>query len=179
MQLSQNTVFDPGTGYLVAQLEKESYGMPYLGAVQYRGKTFEPKPELHITLISREAAERVQQYLAQHPPAEEQIRKLIEQADWSYQKWEEYFHVAESPDAETIIQMVDMPRLSDFFAGLENIIGAALELPPTHVTLYTYHTEKGIGLPTQAVFRELVQGPVRLQDLRPADDAEQGNRQHG
>jgi hypothetical protein len=102
---------------------------------------------------------------------EEQARQLIDRSDWSYRKEEAFFHVAEPPDAETIIQMVEMPGLGDFFAALGKLVGAHLELPPTHVTLYTYHTEKGIGLPTQAVFEELVQGPVNVAEVQPVGGA--------
>ncbi len=52
------TVFDPQTGYVVVQLHKEAYGYQEV-AVRYLGRVFQPKTELHITIVSADAAETV------------------------------------------------------------------------------------------------------------------------
>lgn len=167
----KDTFFDDQSGYLIVQLDKDTYGLPDT-EVSYRGQTFQPKEELHITIVSSEAAENVQETLEQQPQAVEQVKHSIEETDWSYRKRERFYHVVEEPGVESIIQIVEVPGVEPFFDELSRITGKRLELPPTHVTLFTRGNPKGIGLPTQEVFDRLVTGEVSLDELEP-----QGRRQ--
>jgi hypothetical protein len=162
--------FDPESGYLVARLEKEAFELEE-NRVYFEGRPFEPKDEVHITILSGEAAETVRQHLEDHPQQEEHVRQLIEQANWETRIMDSFYHVREEPDAETIIQMVEIPELGWFFKRLSELVGRELERPPTHVTLYLRNTEKGIGIPTRAELERLDQRQVQLSDLKGEADA--------
>lgn len=159
----------PETGYLVANLNKQTYG--YLDQpVRYQGRVFQPKSELHITLISQDA-EKITRYLENNSHGQASIQEMIGATDWRFTRQPTFYHVEEAPGEETIIQMVEIPSLGAFFRELSGLVGQDFTLPPTHVTLYTRGTEKGIGLPTQRVFQELVRAEVQPEEMQPVEDA--------
>jgi hypothetical protein len=143
--------FNEQSGYLVIKIAMDDYGYSHT-EVSYRGKTFEPKDELHITILSDEAAEMVGKFLEEHPDDRQRICRLVEETDWTFHKTGELYYVQEDADGETIIEMVDMPELEGFFRKLSRITGKDLEIPPVHVTLYLRGTKTGIGIATQEEF---------------------------
>jgi hypothetical protein len=160
--------FQEDTGFLVVKIDKDDYGYDQR-VVILDGRSLSPKDELHITILSRDAADQVTEYLQQNPKDAPGVKKLIDQTYWSFYKENRFYHVREDEETETIIQMVEVPELEPFFKKLGEMTGRSLDLPPVHVTLYMRGTEKGIGLPTQAVFDELVQEKVDLDELERAD----------
>ena len=161
--------FDSAEGFLIVELEMEAFNLQSEG-VWYESRHFKPKDEVHITILSREAAETVRQHLEHHPEQEDRLRRLINDTSWKFRKLDSFYHAQEGPGSETIIQMVEVPELAAFFKQLEELVGKELELPPTHVTLYMRGTEKGIGLPTPDEFERLVQKQVQLSDLMSGGD---------
>jgi hypothetical protein len=147
--------FDEKNGFLVINVDMGAYGYSH-EEVKYRGKTLQPKDELHITILSKEAADSVGRYLEEHPDEHKRIRRLAEETDWTFHKTGELYYVQEEEGVETIIEMVDMPHLEGFFRKLSRMIDEDLEVPPVHVTLYMRGTDKGIGLATQEEFENLV-----------------------
>lgn len=155
------------TGIILVHLDKIDYG--YMDqAVRYLGKVFQPKSELHITIVSQDA-EQILKYLNNHPQ-DGSLQDLILSTDWSFRKLEQFYHVVEAPEVETLIQMVELPMLQAFFKDLSKLVGRGFELPPTHVTLYTRGTEKGISLPNQIVFKELAKTSMRPRELWPIEE---------
>jgi hypothetical protein len=163
----KEVTFQEDDGFLLVKIDMESYGYNQQ-AVILDGRRLEPKDELHITVLSRDAAEQVARHMEQKPQGRQEMKNLVEQTEWSFHKQERFYHVSEDAETETIIQMVKMPGLEDFFRNLGELIGERLEIPPVHVTLFMRGTEKGIGLPTRQVFDELVQGRVELDELERA-----------
>lgn len=161
--------FDPQTGFVLVNINKIDYGFMDK-PVRYQGKVFQPKSELHITIVSQDAAERVRQYLESHPDDAHEFQDLISSTNWSYLKKQEFYYVEEEPGVETLIQMVEVPSLNAFFSSLSSIVGKGFILPPTHVTLYTRGTEKGIGLPNQETFQERAKAAVQPGEIRAEDD---------
>jgi hypothetical protein len=147
--------FDEESGFLVIDVDMDAYGYQR-EEVEYAGSTFEPKNELHITILSKDAAEAVSQHLQAHPQDRDQVVRLIDDTQWDFKKTGELYYIKEAEDVETIIEMVDMPVLDDFFQKLAGIVKEELEVPPAHVTLYMRGTDKGIGLATQEEFDRLV-----------------------
>jgi hypothetical protein len=147
--------FDEGNGFLVINVDMDAYGYSR-DEVEYQGSTLEPKDELHITILSKDAADAVGRHLDEHPEDRERVRRLVEETDWNFHKTGELYFVQEEEGVETIIEMVEVPELEGFFRKLSRIAGEELEIPPAHVTLYMRGTEKGIGLATQAEFENLV-----------------------
>jgi hypothetical protein len=146
--------FDEKSGFLVINVDMDAYGYSR-EEVEYRGNTLQPKDELHITILSKDAADSVGSYLEDHPDDRERVRRLVEETDWKFHKTGELFYVQEEEGVETIIELVDMPELEGFFRKLSRILDEDLEVPPVHVTLYMRGTDKGIGLATQEEFENL------------------------
>lgn len=156
------------TGYILVHLDKIDYG--YMDqAVRYLGKVFQPKSELHITIVSQDA-EHIMKYLDAHPQETSSLNDLILSTDWSFRKLEQYFHMAEDAENESIIQMVELPMLQTFLKDLSKLVGRGFELPPTHVTLYTHGNEKGVSLPNQILFKERMKSPMRPRELWPVGE---------
>lgn len=162
--------FDHESAYLVVQLDKRAFDLPE-GEVIYQGASFQPKDELHITILSREAAEKVKAHLERHPQDKDRLEHLIAETNWSYRKKDEYYYIQEEPGVETIIQMVALPGLQPFYQELSGLVGEELERPPAHVTLYMRGASKGIGLPTRAEFNRLVKSRVDPAELARAGSA--------
>jgi hypothetical protein len=162
LQKPKEVSFNEENGFLVVNIDRQTYGYT-ARPVLLEGQRLEPKDELHITVLSREAADAAAGHLQAHPD-DRQIQDLVDRTDWSYRRLGKGHHAREG-EADTIIEMVDMPGLEGFFARLSEIVGRDLPVPPVHVTLYMRGTEKGIGLPTREVFAELVQGEVDLERL--------------
>jgi hypothetical protein len=167
-QAPRQVFFEAESGYLVLRLERDFGGLPDTEVV-FKGKVFKPKEELHITIVSREAAEKMKAHLEARPEDREVVETLIEAADWTYRKGSQYFHVREEPEVETLIQMAEVRGLDPFYRRISRLIGHKLELPPTHITLYTRGTERGIGLPDSKVFGQLAQGPFEPAALAAAE----------
>jgi hypothetical protein len=164
--------FDHLTGSLHLEISKVDFGY-FDHPVMYAGRIFQPKEEIHIMVLSSNAADALRQHLEQKPADLPVIREMINEAGWQYRKLSQLFHITESPDVETIIQMVDLPLVSSVFQQLSRVIGRGLILPLTHVTLYTLGTETGIPLPDQQVFDRLVQAEIQPGDLRSAFPGEE------
>jgi hypothetical protein len=160
----ENIKFQEDDAYLILEIDMDEYGYRRQD-VNYQGRKFEAKDELHITVLSRDAAEQVQAYMEQEPENGSRIRRLVDETDWSFRKQERYYHVQEDPQVETIIQMVDVQGLESFFRQVSEWVGRELEPPPPHVTLYMRGTEKGIGLPTHEEFERLARAEIRMDEL--------------
>ena len=154
------------TGYLVVNIDKTSYA--FLDRpVRWENRIFQPKSELHITIISLDA-EKVLRGTAQNAEMLARLQDLVSNTGWRFRKLNAFYHIVETPGVETLIQMVELPALPDFFTELSRLLGEPFHLPPTHVTLYTIGTEKGIGLPTRAVFEEMARSRVDPANILPA-----------
>ena len=158
------TVLVPETGFVVSQVNPIDYGYIQV-PVRYQGRLFQPKSELHITLVSENAAETVRKHFEKRPGDIDRVQEVIAQNRLSFRKLDEYYYVEESGE-ETIVQMVDLPNLGTFFQDLAGITGGGYVLPPTHVTLYMRGTETGIGLPSPAVFDARVKSQVQPGELQ-------------
>lgn len=158
--------FDPVHGRLSVHLDPNDYGYAAV-PVSYSGRVFQPKSELHITIISQDAR-LIVDFLARHPDYISDWDDLVQSNDWSYRKLAEWYWAARSATVETIIQRVEVPMLESFFSGASRLIGQGLTLPPTHVTLYMRGTELGIGIPDAAAWQERVRARVWAHELTPA-----------
>ncbi len=157
--------FDEETGYLLLKLDKKTFGF-LDGNLQFKDQTFQAKDELHITILSQGAAEKVHNTINNLPARLRQIRELVQETDWSYRKFQRFYHVQDEQGNESIIQMVEVPELQQFFTDLNQAAGKQLEPPPTHVTLYVHGDQKGISLATQDIFNERVMGEISPKVLQ-------------
>lgn len=162
------TTFDQQTGLIKAHLDMVDYGFVNQ-PVRYLGKPFQPKQELHITIVSQDAG-IILKHLENHPDDVDDVQDLILSTDWSFSMLDDFFYVQEKPGVETIIQMVDIAAIRSFFKDLSKLIGQGFILPPTHVTLYTRGTEEGISLPDQQSFQQKVKNQIQPGEVRLEQD---------
>ena len=67
---------------------------------------------------------------------------------------------------ETIIQIVEIPELHSFLRDLSKLTGHGFSVPPIHITLYARGTEKGIPIPDQQSFQQLVKAQILPEEVR-------------
>ncbi len=163
-------------GTLLIPLSKEDFGLSD-EKIEFLGKVFEPKEEVHITVIGKDLGQKLQEAIKGDPAIENQIEQVMKEADWSYEKKDKMYHISKDKKkvdlqgdfkvihAESIILMVEIAGIEQFYRKLGRIIGTELEVPPTHVTLYTYGDPVGIGLPNQAAFEEFVTREILPNEL--------------
>lgn len=162
--------FDENSGTFLLQLRSDDVGLAN-EAVEFQGKRFQPKDEVHITIIGTDLGERLKEAMARDPSIEPQLRQVIDNRDWSYQLQDRWYHVAQEAEdddedgrEESVIRMADVAGVADFYERLSQMLATELEVPPTHVTLYTYNNVHGIGVANQAEFNELV-----MREVSPAE----------
>lgn len=164
----QNIHYDDGEAFLLLQLDMEEYRFPKT-LVIYEGEVYQPKDELHITVLSQGAAKKVQEYLDANPGTRGKVEELIRRTEWSYEKIPRFYHVRKNSNENSLIQLVRVPGLPAFYAELSDLVGKQLEQPPTHVTIYTRGNPEGIGLPNHEVFEALVTRRIELDELERLD----------
>ena len=175
--------YDEETGGVQVHLSKAIVG--FLDAsLAFRGKVFDPKDELHITILGKAPGRLVREAIERDPPVEGRIRQAIENANWAFRFQDKMYHVCKEKKvrhaqgdlntlhAESIIVMVEVVGLQGFYDRLGRITGVDLEPPPAHVTLYTYGDPLGIGLYSREDLQEFVTqeiAPSELKGLSPAN----------
>lgn len=158
-QIPEEVFLDPQTGYLAARVDSRNYG-DYSQAVIYQGKVFQPKTELHVSIVSGSAADRLCETAEMNPAIVELIRGWIRTVDWRFLPLDRFYAVQDEEENESIVQMVNMPGVAGFFQRLSDLLQQPLPLPPTHVTLFTCGDPQGIGLPDRETFDRLVKAEV-------------------
>lgn len=162
---------------LLISLDIDDFGILKDG-ISYLRVKFQPKDEVHITVIGKALAKEISELAKRMPEIRTTIRKAIDETDWSYKKINKFYHVSKEKEkedeegnprilhAESIIQMVEVPQIEKFFEKLASILGHKIEIPPTHVTLYTVGDHKGIGIPDNIAFTRYVEREVRQNELQ-------------
>lgn len=145
---------------------------PPMAPLLLDGRRFEPKAELHVTLIGSELGARVQQALAAHRFGESALERAFETLSWGYTRTAlcarlaKLKHDPASPrtrvEVGALIEMIELPAMAGFHVELGNLLGASLPLPPPHVTLYTYGDAEGIGVPDAATLAALTVERLKL-----------------
>ncbi len=157
--------FDEQTGFLMVKLDKDCFGFVDDDFV-FKNETYQPKKELHITILSQGAAEQVHTTIDRIPARLRQIRELVQETDWSYRKFQRFYHVQDEQGNQSIIQMVAVPGLGQFLDDLKQITQEKIAEPPTHVTLYVHGDPDGISLPDGKTFDKRVTGEVSPKVLQ-------------
>ncbi|HSM54984.1 MAG TPA: hypothetical protein VK879_02415 [Candidatus Sulfomarinibacteraceae bacterium] len=167
-----DTYFDQESGHVLLQLRKVDVGLEP-APVEFKGKTFWPKDEVHITIIGSLLGAELARILEENPGLVEQVREVLEDTPWSYRLLDEWYHVVreegvdDKPYAESIIRMAQAPAIESFYERLRALTGLEIAPRPTHVTLYTYDDDHGIGVATWEQFEQRVVQEVRPEQLAP------------
>lgn len=151
---------------LLLNIEKEDIDLQRYQAISI---DFEPKSEFHLTLIGnyggREIKNAINTFnLYYQYNAVEKIRALAYKTDWSYSLLDVFYKVSkeykDTDKRESIIQMVKIPSLVDFYDNLNKMLKTNLRYPLEHVTLFTRgmnpeRSKMGIGINSEIDFCEL------------------------
>lgn len=180
---ANGTWYDEETGALLLLLTREAIDLPN-DIVAFRGKVFDPKDEVHITIVGRASGRRVKEAVDRDLAANSCLKRAIDETNWAYRIQGRMYHVRKEKEvkneqgdldlveAESIIVMAEVAGLQSFYERLDRMIEMNLELPPTHVTLYTRGDPLGIGLSNQEDFEAFVTReiwPTELKELCPAN----------
>lgn len=140
-------------------------------AVLIDQRRFEPKHELHITLVGKRLGAELRSTLGERLDAA--TRPAFEALDWTFQRRGEAALIQRRVDrsedgAATVIEFVELPAMPHFHRWLGELLGRQLPVPPAHVTLYTHAKAKGIGIPTPRALKSMLRRRLDLAALRPA-----------
>lgn len=134
-------------------------------------ESFDPKKELHITLIGTELGLVLQRKIKQGRVSETLLQQSFEKIDWSF-KQTGPLHMLSRTKASvkqmSIILLLDMPGVKTFYQQLKKlgIIEPTTPLPPAHITLYTQNCANGIGVSTEEVLKTLSIKTLPLKTLQ-------------
>ncbi|MFW6069976.1 MAG: hypothetical protein ACOC9X_02930 [bacterium] len=166
--------FDRESGHVLLQLRKVDVGVQP-APVEFEGKTFWPKDEVHITIIGSSLGAKLAKTLEGDSDLLEQVRAAVDETPWSYRLEDEWYHVVreegvdDKPYAESIIRMAQVPAITSFYERLQALTALEIAPRPTHVTLYFYRDEQGIGVATWEEFEQRVVREVEPEQLAPVD----------
>lgn len=148
--------------------------------VRIEDARFEPKDELHITVISKRVGRTLGKKMSLDPLLAVRVTKKFEAIDWGFEpvgpvhiisrlKEKREDEQATLCHEKTIILKLDMPGLADFYEALKtlNLISADTSTPPPHVTLYTLNCPTGISLANNKILDDL---SCRTLSIREFDD---------
>ncbi|HRQ64920.1 MAG TPA: hypothetical protein PKZ76_08655 [Xanthomonadaceae bacterium] len=152
-----------GGGLLLA-LDRAAWPLREAG-VLLDGLHFEPKRELHVTLLTRAQAQTLAA-LGVDPRA---LRLLAEPLQWSWRARDEAWRLRRQRDGsevQSLIVRIDMPAQSDWRHILGERFGVDLGEPVPHLTLYTLGDPNGISVPNRLAFEALRMERVSMRSLR-------------
>ncbi len=155
--------FDAKTGTILLDIRDETL-IDSDEAAQLAAEGFQPKVELHQTVIGFKQGRQIKKAIKARPELADQIAELAETTEWGAQPTGERYRLrkqyeGEDEPRESIIEMVETPGAGGFIAQLNELTGLALEEQPPHVTLYTKGNPQGIGVNTAQDIIDLSQTP--------------------
>lgn len=135
-------------------------------AEKLKANDFEPKEELHVTVLSFKNGNKIAKALKALPEAERQgridvITAAAQATEWGVSPTGELYGVEKQYDGEdeprrSVVELVDCPQITGFYDTVISAVpGVELEVPPAHVTLGTQGNPQGIALNTQEELRQL------------------------
>lgn len=155
--------FNKENGFFLLRLSEEDVGLGD-NPVTYQGKTFQPKEEVHITIFGSRLSEELTEAMEEDSSLRRRLQAAIKEREWTYELHNEWYHVVDGEE-ETIIRMARVPSLPEFYRRINRMAGVEIPERPTHVTLYTYNSDGGIGIATEEQFRQLVVGELSPEYL--------------
>lgn len=182
-------IFNPETYTLLLSVE-DKLPEPVSGNLEFEAKKnrFIKKDEIHITVLGFRHGKKIQEALENIPDKDlviEQLISMAEDTEWTFEFLPEIFHISkeyrlknhdtgreEQETRESIIQMVKLENIDHFFDRLNELLNTNLEIPPSHLTLYTKGADEekshiGIGIYSEEEFKKL--NPRLISSHKPAN----------
>jgi hypothetical protein len=115
------------------------------------------KSEFHVTLLDRALGARVHAPKPGGAPAQN-LAALFAGLDWGWRLGSGRWLLLEARPGginHSVVQLLEMPALAAFRAGVGELLGERLPEAPAHVTLYVAGDPIGIGIASTADFERL------------------------
>lgn len=159
--------FDPELGYIMLKLPEIS-----LPAFSYGGVEFEPKTELHCSLLSTKVvAEEYFSGLLDEVSDELKVfvQKFVNSRQVVFDSFTNRAYICQEDDVKSIIVGAKLCGVDELFTSLRTTFPelASLPDPLLHATLYKYNHRYGIGIHNQAQLREFCR-PIPFNELPAA-----------
>jgi hypothetical protein len=135
------------------------------------GERFEPKHELHVTVIGKKAGREMQARLSRAAQNEAVLRKDFENIDWSFTPGATLHVLSQATRKSrdsTILLPLNMPGMVMFYECLKSRGLVTGEAPPPHITLYHRNCPGGIGVPDRKILADLTVRTLPIGALGPA-----------
>jgi hypothetical protein len=124
------------------------------GGVRLDGRSFQPKRELHLTLLTRAQARTLE---AAGLDAEA-LARLAQGIDWRWRAGSEAWRLRRlrnGREAQSLIALVEQPGQAEFRRRIREAGGPDLGAAVPHLTLYTRGDPGGISVPDRETLAEL------------------------
>lgn len=126
--------------------------------IRLDGLAFDPKTELHITLVGTALGREL------HAVFGASARAVVDAAfaaqDWRFRRTgrhlllrRTYVENGQALLVHSIVELIELPAMAAFHRTLGRALGRQLPVPPAHVTQYTAGRAQGIGVPSPARLR--------------------------
>lgn len=134
---------------------------------------FQPKSELHVTLVGRAVGQILQGEYGRPGVRTQTVREAFGKVHWHITRTGELLRLEKTElpgrgrgrTIGSIIELVKMPALEEFYSLLSEHLDRDLTAPPPHVTLYTSGRAQGIAVPDQATLDRLTVREVAASEL--------------
>ena len=144
---------------------------PPAGGVTLEGVDFEPKRELHVTLVGGALGRELHAALDGRA-VERASRAAFEAQDWSFERRGRWLLLRKQAGGasrtavlHSVIECVEMPAMARFHAAIGVLLGRELSVPPPHVTLFTAGKAEGIGVASKRQLRAYAVREIAYRDL--------------
>ena len=145
-------------------------------SVYVQGERFEPKDELHVTVIGKKAGSVIQKKILMDPGIESTLRQDFEEIDWSFKlggvvhllsREKEKPEQGEAVLEKTVLVRLQMPGMAIFYKRIKSIKLATenMAVPPPHITLYTRNSPSGISVPNDDALEDLTERILSIGDF--------------
>ena len=159
---------------------------PPSAPVTVDGITFQPKRELHVTLIGRGLGQSLHGEPGRRGFRVQSVREAFGRLDWDFSRRGQYLRLEKRELAGrgrgraigAIIERIELPALAPFYDALADLLGRKLAIPPPHVTLYTAGRSQGIAVPDVPTLQRLAVREVAASEL-PSEAVAQDRAGHG
>ncbi len=158
------TPYEYERGYIILRVNRFR-GLP--DKIIIEGTQLLIKSEFHISLVcTKRIAELIDP--SQKERIENEIvnlfRSFIEHRNIATFKSTKQLRLVERDERRTLIMMVKLPGLNEFFESLSRQYHQEVPLQPTHITMYTRQPEVGIGILSNEEL-EHDSKPIEIGDL--------------
>lgn len=159
---------------LVLPIPADAWAPPHT-PISLDGIEFEPKDELHVSLVGRALGRQIHDTLGERFRTCA-VRAAFEAQDWRFDRTGELLRLrkiaryrsGEERVSHAVIERVRMPAMARFHHALGDLLGRKLPVPPPHVTLYARGRLRGIGVPSPAKLRAWTVRAVASRELEAA-----------